>query len=114
MKATRLIIFAVILFLAPASANAQKMTENRQTKITIQFSKKDFPIGEFDNKAWEKAQEISIEKYWSGEDAPVGRHAEARLLWSDAALCGLRLLLLSGQCTIISSFSSSKIKNEKL
>ena len=86
MKATRLIIFAVILSLAPASANAQKMTENRQTKITIQFLKKDFPIDEFNNKAWEKAREISIEKYWSGENAPVGRHAKARLLWSKTAL----------------------------
>lgn len=54
-------------------------------KIQITRIKADFPIGEFKNKSWEKAEEISIEKYWSGENAPLGRHAKAKLLWSEAA-----------------------------
>ncbi|MDT5062719.1 MAG: hypothetical protein QOH63_3178 [Acidobacteriota bacterium] len=37
--------------------------------------------------AWNKADAIHITRYWSGEEAPVKRHAEARLLWSDEALC---------------------------
>jgi hypothetical protein len=42
---------------------------------------------ELDHAAWNKAQAVSITRYWSGHEAPVERHAEARLLWSDEALC---------------------------
>lgn len=55
-------------------------------QIKLIHIKNDFSIDSFDNKNWEKANEISIEKYWSGENAPVGRHAKARLLWSNRAL----------------------------
>ena len=41
---------------------------------------------QFDHSAWKHAQPLRIEKYWSGELSPVGRHAEARILWSDEAL----------------------------
>jgi hypothetical protein len=39
-----------------------------------------------DQLDWESAQAVPITRYWSGEDAPAGRHAEARLLWSNEAL----------------------------
>jgi hypothetical protein len=55
-------------------------------RIKILHIENDFPIIEFDNKNWRKAEEILIEKYWSGEDAPAGRHARAKLLWSETAL----------------------------
>jgi len=55
-------------------------------KIQIAHIKTDFSINELDHKSWEKAKEVSIEKYWSGENAPNGRHAKAKLLWSRAAL----------------------------
>jgi len=55
-------------------------------KIKIPHIENDFPIIEFDNKNWQKAKKISIEKYWSGENAPAHRHANAKLLWSRAAL----------------------------
>jgi hypothetical protein len=56
------------------------------SRIRIKQIKNDFSIIELDNKNWRNAQEISIEKYWSGENAPVGRHARAQLLWSETAL----------------------------
>ena len=59
-----------------------KMTD----KIKIAHIKNDFSINELDNKSWEKAKEVSIEKYWSGENAPNGRHFRAKLLWSKTAL----------------------------
>jgi hypothetical protein len=59
-----------------------KMTD----KIKIAHVKKDFSISELGNKNWQKAKEISIEKYWSGENASVGRHFKTKLLWSAAAL----------------------------
>ena len=55
-------------------------------KIKIAHIKKDFSVQELDNKSWAKAKEVVIDKYWSGENAPVGRHARAKLLWSRAAL----------------------------
>ncbi|HEY0428930.1 MAG TPA: carbohydrate-binding family 9-like protein [Pyrinomonadaceae bacterium] len=55
-------------------------------KLKIFYIEDDFSIGEFENDAWQTAEEISIEKYWSGENAPAGRHAKARLLWSETAL----------------------------
>ena len=54
--------------------------------LRISYIKDDFPVDEFENESWKIAGETLIEKYWSGENAPVGRHAKARLLWSAAAL----------------------------
>jgi hypothetical protein len=62
------------------------MTGNDRTKIKIRHSKDDFPISELDHINWQAATEVLIEKYWSGENAPVGRHAKAHLLWSDSGL----------------------------
>ncbi len=58
----------------------------KQAKIRIVRIEKDFPVNEFDNKNWRTADEITVQKYWSNEIAPVGRHFKAKLLWSDAAL----------------------------
>ncbi len=55
-------------------------------KIKIARVKKDFSIGESDNENWRRAKEISIENYWSGENAPLGRHFSTKLLWSETAL----------------------------
>ncbi len=52
----------------------------------ISFIENEFPIAELDSGIWEKAAEISIEKYWSGKIAPLGRHFKTRLLWSNTAL----------------------------
>jgi len=46
----------------------------------------DLAAANFDHKEWEKAHPITISRYWSGAEAPSGRHAEARLIWSDSAL----------------------------
>lgn len=39
-----------------------------------------------DHAEWKRASAVLITRYWSGEDAPAGRHAEARIMWSEAAL----------------------------
>ncbi|MDT7808046.1 MAG: hypothetical protein QOJ70_1859 [Acidobacteriota bacterium] len=36
---------------------------------------------DFENGAWKRARAAHLARYWSGEDAPVGRRAEARVLW---------------------------------
>lgn len=55
-------------------------------KIKIAHVKSDFAVSDFDNKAWRRAHEVLIDKYWSGEDAPIGRQFRVKLLWSDTAL----------------------------
>jgi hypothetical protein len=39
-----------------------------------------------DDIAWQRARPVRLTRYWSGEPAPEGRRAEARVLWSDDAL----------------------------
>jgi hypothetical protein len=55
-------------------------------KIKITHIKNDFSINELDNESWEKAKDVVINKYWSGEVSPEGRHFKAKLLWSNSAL----------------------------
>lgn len=55
-------------------------------RLIIQYVSNDFQINDLDNKSWDKAAEILIEKYWSGENAPLGRQAKVKLLWSNTAL----------------------------
>lgn len=55
-------------------------------KTKIDYIKGDFSINELENKSWEKAKDVLIDKYWSGENAPEGRQFKARLLWSDTAV----------------------------
>jgi hypothetical protein len=43
-------------------------------------------VSDFDAEAWTRARPVPITRYWSGEAAPAGRHAEARLLWGAGGL----------------------------
>jgi hypothetical protein len=42
--------------------------------------------GDFDDEAWPRARAAQIARYWSGEDAPPGRRAEARVVWDERGL----------------------------
>ncbi len=44
-------------------------------------------VGDLQDPEWERGSPVAITRYWSGEPAPLRRHAEARLLWSNEALC---------------------------
>jgi hypothetical protein len=46
------------------------------------------PIGvdDFDNEAWQRCRPVTIAHEWSGEPAPIERHAEVRICWSNQAL----------------------------
>ncbi len=58
----------------------------KSSRLTIKYTPDDFPIAHLDSSNWNNAIPMPITKYWTGEDAPAGRHLEARLLWSDTAL----------------------------
>lgn len=75
--------FLALLFVSVSFCFSQsKMTY--KTKIT--YIKDDFAISELENKSWDKAKDILIDKYWSSKNAPEGRQFKAKLLWSDTAL----------------------------
>lgn len=46
----------------------------------------DITVADFETAEWNRADSIQINRYWSGEPAPLSRHAEARILWSHKAL----------------------------
>jgi alpha-galactosidase len=54
--------------------------------IEVRHIATDLPVSDLKSAEWSKAQPVQIDRYWSGEPAPVPRHAEARLLWSSRAL----------------------------
>lgn len=56
-----------------------QVAEARRIELEIKASDLEHPL-------WMTATPVLLERYWSGEEAPAGRQAEARLLWSDAAL----------------------------
>lgn len=41
---------------------------------------------DFESDVWQKCQPVTIAHYWCGEPAPVERHAEVRICWSNEAL----------------------------
>jgi hypothetical protein len=54
--------------------------------VEVSHAARDVPVADLTNSAWNNAKPVHIDRYWSGEVAPSGRHAEARLLWSSKAL----------------------------
>jgi hypothetical protein len=64
----------------------RKMNADENNVIEVVRARADFAADDFDNAAWRRASVVRIERYWSGEVAPHARQAEARILWTDAAL----------------------------
>ena len=54
--------------------------------IEARFTPTDMAADDLKNAEWNNAQPVKIDRYWSGEVAPAGRHAEGRILWSKKAL----------------------------
>lgn len=81
MKRANFIFFPVFFLLFVLNAAAQS-----KMAYQINHIKTDFPVADLENKAWENAKTTKIDKYWSGERAPKGRHFKTKLLWSETAL----------------------------
>ena len=75
----------LLIVLAANAVNAQPMKENSGL-VRIRHIDSDFNISELDNKLWADAEQVEIDRYWSGEKAPKSRYSTAQLLWSDRAL----------------------------
>jgi len=62
--------------------------EHQTSKIVeAQHIDEEVAACELDHVAWQSARPVHLTRYWSGADAPPARHAEARLIWTDDALC---------------------------
>jgi hypothetical protein len=43
-------------------------------------------VDDFESEVWQRCEPVTIAHLWSGAPAPVERHAEVRICWSDEAL----------------------------
>lgn len=59
---------------------------NVDALIEAAYAGRDIDPSELDLPIWTQSAPVPITKYWSGHPAPASRHAEARVIWSDAAL----------------------------
>ena len=58
----------------------------REPTIEAPYTRVSLAANAFDHSEWKRAQPIQITRKWSGEDAPVSRHAEARIIWTENSL----------------------------
>jgi hypothetical protein len=70
--------------------------------ITATHTTVPITAGQLDHTAWKRAQAIRINRYWSGAPAPAGRAAEARIIWSDDAIC-IRFVCNQTESLVVSS-----------
>jgi hypothetical protein len=57
-----------------------------RSKLLVRLIANDFALSDLSNAAWDLAEETMVGTYWSGENAPAGRHFFAHTLWSDRFL----------------------------
>jgi hypothetical protein len=54
--------------------------------VTARHTSASLAVGQLHEAEWQKVSPVTLDRYWSGEEAPAGRQAEARILWSREAL----------------------------
>jgi alpha-galactosidase len=70
--------------------------------IAAYYTANDLSAADLDHAEWYRVKAIPLTRYWSGKPAPVDRHAEARILWSDESLC-IRFVCRQTEPLIVSS-----------
>jgi hypothetical protein len=81
--------------------------------IAVRHTSTALAARQFEHAAWQQAEPVAIDTYWSGTVAPSGRHAEARILWSDEALC-VRYTCNQSEPLVISSTPQTEKKTLQL
>ncbi len=81
----RFVCLGIIVFFIGA-ITVVSQNKMAATRLTIKHTSNDFSIDRLDDSAWKGASESVVTKYWSGKQAPEGRHFKARVLWSATAL----------------------------
>src|ERR1700704_3874721 len=88
------------------------MADEKQS-IEARLTRIDLSVRPFDPPEWNKAQPVKIDRYWSGESAPAGRHCEARILWSSKAL-HLRFVGRQAEPLVVSATAQTATKTMRL
>ncbi len=57
------------------------------TTIKAYYTAIDPSPEQIEHSFWQRAIPVHVTRYWSGAEAPAGRHAEVRVLWSEESLC---------------------------
>lgn len=83
---SRYLIFLFLLMTATTGGLAQNMSGSSRPSLNIRHVPKEFAVSDISNAAWKKGEPVTVDRYWSGESAPVGRRFTARLVWSKTAL----------------------------
>ena len=78
------------------------LTSDAKQIIEVRHVATDLPVSDLESVAWNKAQPVQIDRYWSGDPAPASRHAEARILWSNKAL-HIRFVCHQGEPLVVSA-----------
>jgi hypothetical protein len=91
----------------------ERKDESLLNEVEARFTLEDVVISDLGNAAWDAAQPVAITRYWSGEVAPVGRHAEARLLWSEKAL-NVRFVCRQTEPLVVSAEPQTRRKTLRL
>lgn len=55
-------------------------------EITAVHSPAEIDVSDLDSPIWNTAADITATQYWSGKDAPAGRHFSAKVFWTETAL----------------------------
>lgn len=77
------------------------MNKGKGGTIETLYSEIDIAATQFDRQEWTRTQPIQIHRYWSGEEAPAWRHAEARIIWTDESL-GVRFVCNQSEPLVVS------------
>ncbi len=84
----------------------KQIIEARHTRV-------DLGVNDLTSAEWNKAHAVQIDHYWSGEAAPEGRAAEARVLWSSKAL-HIRFVCHQAEPLIVSATPQTEKKTMSL
>ncbi|HEX8176303.1 MAG TPA: carbohydrate-binding family 9-like protein [Pyrinomonadaceae bacterium] len=85
----------------------------RENIISVLRVSEEIPAHDFFHAGWERARGVSLTRYWSGEAAPPGRHAEASLVWSSEAL-SVRFVCRQEEPLVISDAPQTAEKTQGL
>ena len=77
--------------------------------IKTLYTANDLSAADLNHPEWARVEAIPLTRYWSGNPAPAGRHAEARILWSDESLC-VRFVCRQAEPLIVSSSPQTETK----
>jgi len=70
--------------MVPLAGFSQKMSDKLQ--FNLKYAASEFGVSDLDNDAWNSAFHANLAWYWDGSEAPLGRRANAKILWSNTAL----------------------------